>query len=322
MFLIIVALMILISAIVSLTQHGYAVRFLTNMMMWIALTQSLNTITGYTGRIDFGHVLFFGIGAYVTAYLLVNNIAPWYLALAISIAVAFTVAGVLGYPTLRLHGAYFAIATWSFAEAAKQVVFGWNTLGGSIGLSIGSLLSPSHILYLMTLTAILALTINFLIERSKLYLALNAINNNELAASVYGVNIVFYRLLAYMLSSIAGSLAGAVYALWLGYVYPGDVFHGLKTDQMFVMLLLGGSGSYIGALLGSIIMSIAYEILWSLFSEQLYLVFLGVLLMAIVILMPNGIAHRLGMTTTSARKTLASLIPAQIARTPRRSQTT
>lgn len=308
MFVFIIAVLATLGLIAPFTGSMYAVRFLTGFMMWIALTQSLNTITGYVGRVDFGHVLFFGVGAYTAAYLFLHGYS-WYIAILATPLVAALLAFILGFPTLRLHGAYFAIATWSFAEALKQIIFNAKVLGASYGLSIPPTLDYKHVLYLMTGVAILAVTINWAIERSRLGLAFNSIRGNELVASTLGVNVVGYRLLGYILSSIPAALAGAIYVFWISYVYPGDVFHGLKTDQMFVMLLLGGAGSYIGALIGSVIVAVLYEILWTYFSEQLYLIILGLLLSAIVLFMPKGIAHRLGLRTYSARRLLLSLLP-------------
>jgi len=319
MFIYVLTALVVFSVIVSLSGHEYLIRFSTSLMMWIALAQSLNTITGYTGRIDFGHVLFFGLGAYATAYMILNNY-PWYVGMLVALVVGLLSAVILGYPVLRLHGAYFAIATWSFAEASKQIMYGWMGLGGSFGLPLKAVLSSRDVLYLMTVIATASLILNFFIERSKIGLAFSAIRNNELVASISGVNVVHYRVLAYALSSIAASLAGGAYALWINYVYPGDVFHGLKTDQMFVMLLLGGAGTYIGPLIGSIILGVIYEMLWTLFSEQLYLVFLGVFLMIIVVFMPNGIAFYLGFKTVSGRKLLLSLVPIPITKSLTRDQ--
>ncbi|MCE4599522.1 MAG: branched-chain amino acid ABC transporter permease [Desulfurococcales archaeon] len=311
MFIILLASIVIVSIATALSGSTYAIRFATNYMMWIALAQSLNTITGYVGRVDFGHVLFFGIGAYATAYLYLNGV-PWYIALLAAPAAAALAAVILGFPTLRLHGAYFAIATWSFAEAMKQIVYNTEALGSSFGLPIPPTLGYISTLALMTLVAIFALSMNWAIERSRLGLAFNAIRGNELVASTAGVDVVRYRVLAYALSAIPAALAGGIYTFWISYVYPDDVFHGLKTDQMFVMTLLGGAGSFIGVFIGTTIVSIVYEILWTFFSEQLYLVFLGVMLMAIVVFMPNGVAHYMGLRTYSARRLLYSLIPPQL----------
>ncbi len=311
MFLIIALAVALVGVVAGLTHSAYAIRFTANLMMWIALAQSLNTITGYVGRVDFGHVLFFGVGAYTAAFLVLHGY-PWWVAILCAPLVAMLVALVLGLPTLRLHGAYFAIATWSFAEALRQIVLNTKALGASFGLALPSALGYTGTLTLMTLTALLALGLNWAIERSGLGLAFNTIRNNELVASSFGVDVVKYRVLGYVLSSIPAALAGAVYAFWINYVYPDDVFHGLKTDQMFVMTLLGGAGSFVGVLIGSVIVVAVYEVLWTFFSEQLYLVFLGIMLMVIVVFMPNGIAHYMGLRTYSARQLLASLLPPQL----------
>lgn len=284
----------------------YIIRFITNLMMWITLTESLNTITGYTGRVDFGHVIFFGVGAYIMAISIASNL-PWALGMILSALMASFFAFIIGYPTLRLHGAYFAIATWSFAEAIKQIVFNVPQLGGSFGLSVRSILSVNEILILMTLVAELSIFINIFIEKSKLGRALMAIREDELAATIFGINSTYYRTIAYVISSIPTSLAGSIYSIWIGYVYPGDVFHGLKTDMMFVMLLLGGAGNYIGPILGSIALSVSYEILWSFFSEQLYLVFLGAILIIIILLIPSGLTGLLKIETYHSRKIILSI---------------
>jgi branched-chain amino acid transport system permease protein len=309
--IIIIAIIAALTAASFISGSQYLMRFVTNMLMWISLTQSLNTITGYTGRVDFGHVMFFGIGAYAMTLVTISSGSLMLGLIAAAISGIFF-AIIIGYPTLRLQGAYFAIATWSFAEAIKQLVFNTPQLGGSFGISIQTNLTSPQILILMAIVAILSILLNIFIERSRLGRALIAIRGDEAAAVTFGVDATFYRLVSYMLSSIPASLSGAVYAIWIGYVYPGDVFHGLKTDTMFVMLLLGGAGSYLGAFLGSIILSITYEILWTFFSEQLYLIILGALLVTIVLLMPNGIMGLIRIRTLSAKKLLVSYLPHKI----------
>ncbi len=302
---------ILISLLATVYGSPYAIRFATNMLMWIALVQSLNTITGYVGRIHFGHVMFFGLGAFSTVLLYERGIS-WPLTLIISplIVAFFTFA--IGYVTLRLHGAYFAIATWAFAEMLKQIALNVEWLGKGYGIPVKSPLGSYHVLYLMAIVATLAIAMNVFIERSKLGRAFMAIRDNEVAASVYGINVVNYRVLAYVLSSIPASLAGGLYVYWVSYAYAGDLFSGLKTDIMFISLLLGGMGNYLGPLIGSLIFISTYEILWAYIGEQLYLVLLGLTIVVLVLFAPYGITGFLGFTKPSIRHFALSLTPKEI----------
>lgn len=299
---------ILIALLALISGSPYAIRFATNMTMWIALVQSLNTITGYVGRIHFGHVMFFGLGAFTTALLYERGV-PWFIALLVAPVIVAFAALVIGYPTLRLHGAYFAIATWAFAEMLKQIAFNVEWLGKSYGISIITPLDSMSVLYLMALIASLSIAMNVTIERSRLGRAFIAIRDNEIAALAYGVNIVKYRVLAYVLSSIPASLAGGLYTYWIGYVYAGDVLAGLKTDIMFIALLLGGMGNYIGPLIGAVIFVSTYEILWAYIGEQVYMILLGLFIVIIVIFMPHGISGLLGLRSPSIRQIILSLTP-------------
>ncbi len=161
----------------------------------------------------------------------------------------------------------------------------------------------------MALTAMFAIAVNVGIERSRLGRAFIAIRDSEIVASTYGINVVGYRILAYILSSIPASIAGGLYVYWIGYTYAGDVFSGLKTDIMFIALLLGGMGNYVGPFIGATLFASTYEILWAYIGEQLYLVLLGLSIVVIVLFMPHGISGFLGFTKPSIRYLALSLTP-------------
>lgn len=304
----------IIAIIAHVLSSAYAIRFATTLLMWISLVQSLNTITGYIGRIDFGHVMFFGIGAYTATltFLYVNT--PWYLSILLAPVTSVLLALIIGYPTLRLHGAYFAIATWSFAEMLKQISLNMSLFGKGFGIPLKSPLSSEWVLYLMSVIASTSVIINIIIERSRVGRIFMAIRDNESVALQYGINTTLYKILAYMISSVPASLAGALYSFWVSYTYAGDVFSGLKTDTMFMMLLLGGVGSYIGALIGALVFGSLHEILWSYIGEQLYLIMLGIFMMLVVLFMPQGIGGFLRFHTVSARRILLTLTPREFYR--------
>ena len=287
----------------------YWIRFLTNIFLWIGLAESLNTITGYTGRVDFGHVTFFGVGAYAVA-LTVNQGIYWPLGLLLSGGLAMILAVIIGVPTLRLHGAYFAIATWSFAEALKQLFNILEETGASYGISIPAVLSSTDVYYLMLALMIASIITNILIEKHKLGYAFRAIREGEPAAASLGVNVSKYRVVAFAISALYAGLLGGAYALWINYVYPGDAFAGLKTDQMFVMLLLGGMGSYLGPIVGAVTLLSVLEVLWTYWTEIWYMIFLGAIIMGTVLFMPQGIVGLLlgRREVVSARELLRGLL--------------
>lgn len=266
----------------------YWIRFITNVLLWIGLTESLNIITGYTGRVDFGHVAFFGVGAYTVAISMSYGFY-WPIGLVLSGIFALLLAILVGAPTLRLHGAYFAIATWSFAEALKQLFNVLRETGASYGISVPAILSNIDVYYLILFFTVSSIITNIIIEKHKLGFAFRAIRDGEIAAATLGVNISKYRLIAFMISALYAGFLGGAYALWINYVYPGDAFAGLKTDQMFVMLLLGGIGSYLGPIIGATVLLTILEILWTYWTEIWYMVFLGTVIMFTVLLMPQGI---------------------------------
>jgi branched-chain amino acid transport system permease protein len=277
--------------VLPLFTSGYLLRFLTKLCMWAALASSWNMITGYTKRTDFGHVVFFGTGAYISMILILTEGVPWVFAMIGGAIVAAVLALLVGLPTLKLTGAYFAIATWSVAEAFKWVyyVLPRNISGGPNGLNIPLMVS-NELLYVMAF-AVMAATVflNYLIERSELGYSLRAISENETAAEAMGISVSRPKLTAYVLSAIPAALIGFIYAIWVGYLHPLDAFDSVKTDTMLVMVLLGGMGNWLGAVVGAIFFSLVFELLWTYFTNTLYQIFLAILIILTILFLPKGI---------------------------------
>ncbi len=293
-FVLVAALTLVFLAAPFLGLPAYWMRFLTGIFMWVGLAGSWNVIGGYSGRVDFGHVVFFGAGMYIATISILEYGIPWWISLFLGGVGAVALAFLVGLPTLRLAGAYFAIATWALAEAIKQLSLVLKVTGGTYGLVPPPILGREGSYYLMFL-AMLAMTIsNYLIERSKFGYGLKALMESEVAAETLGVNTLRSKLLAFMVSALFPGIIGGVYALWIGYVYPYDAFSGLKTDQMVVMVFLGGVRSFLGPVIGAVFLQVVFEFLWTYFgSEVIYLILLGVLIVISVIFIPGGI---LGLT--------------------------
>jgi branched-chain amino acid transport system permease protein len=229
---------------------------------------------------------------------------PWLPSVILGGVLAVALAYAIGVPTLRLHGAYFAIATWALAEAIKQFALILNITGGTYGLSPPPVLSREMSYWLMLILMIGMTTTNLLIQRSKFGYGLRALSESETGAEVLGVNTPRYLLYAFLISALFPGLIGGIYGLWIGYVYPYDAFDGTKTDQMVVMTLLGGMGNYLGPLIGAVFLIAIFEVLWTYWSNVIYLIFLGLLIIFTVVFLPTGVV---GLVKTKAPAWLSKI---------------
>lgn len=242
-------IVILFAVMAPLKASGYWVRFLTFIFMWIGLAGSLNLLTGYTGYLDFGHVAFFGIGAYMTGILMVHLGMPFLPAMFIGAILAAVMAVFVGIPTMRLRGAYFAIAMLAFAEAMKQVVMEFDRFtGGGNGLSLPIYTNYLFFYYIMFSTVVLTIGVTYWFEKSKFGKALMAIREAELAAEVSGVNTFRCKLIAFGISAFIAGIIGGIYAYWMTFLFPGDAFSVLITMRMIIMAFLGGRELFWGPL--------------------------------------------------------------------------
>jgi len=291
---ILVAVLLVLAALPLMGLPGYRLRLLSLVFMWVALSGCWNLMSGYTGYIDFGPVAYFGVGSYCTSLLMIKGGFPFFLSILLSGSVCALLALAIGTPTLKLRGAYFAIATFAAAEAMKQIILEWDHMvgfeffGGAHGLTLP--LPPSNEFFYYTLLFFMGLVLGLtaLLERSKFGYGLRAIHEAEPAAELAGVPTLTLKVRAYILSSSLIGCIGGVEAYWLTYIIPDDVFNVLRTIQMVVMTLLGGMGTLLGPVIGATFLTLISEFLGAKFIYN-YLIFLGIIVVAIIILMPRGI---------------------------------
>jgi len=281
--------LILLGAVAPLAISGYWLRLITFIFMWIGLAGSLNLLTGYTGYLDFGHVAFFGIGAYTTGVLMVKLGMPFFPAMFIGAIFASILALLVGIPTMRLRGAYFAIAMLAFAEAMKQVALEFEGItGGGNGLSLPIYTNYPFFYYMMFSVVLLITGTTFWFENSKFGKALMAIREAELAAEVSGVNTFYCKLIAFGISAFTAGMIGGIYAYWMTFLYPGDAFNVLLTVRMIIMAFLGGAGTLLGPVIGAAFLAAIEEILWAEFKYT-YLIIVGFIVVLVVLVLPRGL---------------------------------
>jgi branched-chain amino acid transport system permease protein len=281
--------LILLGAVAPLAISGYWLRLITFIFMWIGLAGSLNLLTGYTGYLDFGHVAFFGIGAYTTGVLMVKLGMPFLPAMFIGAIFAGILALLVGISTMRLRGAYFAIAMLAFAEAMKQVALEFDGItGGGNGLSLPIYTNYPFFYYMMFSVVLLIVGTTFWFEKSKFGKALMAIREAELAAEVSGVNTFYCKLIAFGISAFTAGMIGGIYAYWMTFLYPGDAFNVLLTVRMIIMAFLGGAGTLLGPIIGAAFLAAIEEILWAEFKYT-YLIIVGFIVVFVVLVLPRGL---------------------------------
>lgn len=283
------AILVVMPAVIHDT---FFLRVATEAIMWIGLAIAFDVIAGYTGYLNFGHGAFFGLGAYTTAILMMQAHWPFALALPAGGVLAGIGALIAGLPTLRLKGAYFAIATWALSRAVQQLALIMDITGGPDGMRLPALLNPQFFYYLML--SIVALTFAilwFLLERSPFGLKLKAIREDDQGAMALGLNPTKLKMQAFILSSVPTGILGGVYAYWITFIDPASTLGDLVSDQALVMVVFGGMGTLIGPVIGALLIFAFKTLFWAYLSDfqLLYLIILGAVIALSVVFMPNGL---------------------------------
>ena len=283
------ALLLLGLLLYPLEGTGYGVRLMLQLFMWIALAQSWNLISGLTGYVSFGHVAFYGTGAYATGIVITKLGWPWLAAALLGGLMAAVVALVIGWPCLRLKGPYFAIAMLGLNEVLRALVSYFEGFtGGGLGLSLPTLQASVEIYYVMGLTAAAVILLTYLILTSRFGLRLMTIREDEVAAEAMGIDTARHKLYAFLLSAAAPGIVGGLSARDQGYIEPISVFPLLMTITMIVMALFGGKGTIWGPVLGAVLLFTFQELVWARFIYLHQLLF-GAIIVTVVLLMPRGI---------------------------------
>jgi branched-chain amino acid transport system permease protein len=294
------------------------------VLQFIVLATAWNVLGGYCGYVNFGSAAFFALGAYSSVAIhkfvpMKTQICLWgactgegtfgFLAplfpmpIPVLVVVGGVVSGVvglgMGYLTLRLRGAFFAIATLALAVVLQTMVVNWDYVGGSRGAYIirppevtfaGITLGYIQYLFLiMILLSVIALTVARLIERSRLGYGFATIRDDELAAEACGVPTLRLKLVATTISGALMGMAGAPFPYYIGYLEPGTAFGLSYGVNSIAMPMIGGTTSWFGPLIGAILLGTLQQVATVTISSAVNLLIVGLLLVDCVILAPKGI---------------------------------
>lgn len=275
------------------------VRTVSAIFMFVALAQAWNLLGGFAGYASFGQVVFFGLGGYLTAVTMTHLQWSFWLALVAGGIVAGLFGALIGMPLLRLRGHYFAIATLGVAEGVREVIINVPALtGGGGGITIptvGSAASTAYLgndgFYLVYLAlAVMAVATGALVSRNKMGYALRAIHQDEDAAAAVGINTTRVKVLTFALSGLLTGLVGATYAFQQVTIYPERLFDVGITVLMVVMVVIGGSGTVLGPLVGAVILQFLSEWLRQNYTT-VHSLLLGAMIILAVILLPQGLVN-------------------------------
>jgi branched-chain amino acid transport system permease protein len=269
------------------------------ILQFIVLSSAWNILGGYCGYVNFGSAAFFALGAYSTVFFYKFHPLPIPLLIVIGAVVSGIVGLGMGYLTLRLRGAFFAIATLALAVVLQTLVINWDYVGGSRGayivreetvLILGYPIQYIEYLFLlMMVIAIFSLVISRTIGRTQLGFGFATIRDDELAAEASGVPTLRLKLIATTLSGALMGMAGAPFPYYIGYLQPASAF-GLEYGvNSIAMPIIGGTTSWVGPLVGAILLGSLQQIATVTISSAVNLLIVGLLLVAFVIIAPNGL---------------------------------
>jgi branched-chain amino acid transport system permease protein len=265
------------------------IRLLFVSLVWVTASVAWNILGGFAGQVSFGFAVFYGLGAYTTAMAL-NAGLDRVTSLVLAGIVAVIASLLIGMPTFRLRGPYFAIATIGVSEAVRVVMTNIAATGGASGYRISEKGSFNQLLhfYMALGLAAGAVAISMLVRHSRFGLALLAIRENEDAASDLGVNPYGTKLMAHALAAALTGAAGGVYAGYAAFVHPNGVFGFDISVAILLMPTIGGVGTVWGPVIGAVIYGLVQEELIASFP-QFHLLLYGSLLILIILFEPGGV---------------------------------
>jgi branched-chain amino acid transport system permease protein len=292
-FVLIAAVMLLIFSpfIFSL----FYLNLVTEILILAIFALSLNILVGYTGLVSLGHAAFFGVGAYMSA-ILAREISPnFFLTLFASLAAAIIASAIIGIFCVKVSGFYFLMLTLAFSQMIYSFVHQSTTItGGSNGLSgipsplIGSLdfSNPVYFYYLILLLFILIYGGLSLIVHSPFGQVLIGIRENETRLKSMGYHTTLYKLAAFVIAGGLGGVAGSLYTSFNSFISPSDVYWTM-SGSVLIMVLIGGSGTMIGPVLGAAFIVILETIVSS--YTTMWMMIIGIIFILFVVFFPKGI---------------------------------
>jgi len=286
-YLIILAIFVVIPFVVPPFYASLAAKIL----LFAILAMSLDILLGYTGLFSFGHVIGWGVGAYTVGILITHQVIHnFWILLGLGLVFGLTINAILGFLALRTSALYFALVTLAFAEILRSVAVKWKTATGGVdglsGIPKPWQLGETSFYFLVLASFVICFILMRWLVDSRFGKILVGIRENESRMKSFGFHTWAYKYTALLFTGLMAGVGGILFCFFTGYVGPGDLGFGL-SGQGLLMVLVGGMGTLIGPLIGSIVLVVLSDIL-STYSGH-WMLILGTLFVLSVIVFPKGI---------------------------------
>jgi branched-chain amino acid transport system permease protein len=283
--------------------------------LFATMGQAWNVLGGYTGQFSFGHSLFFGLGAYVSTLLYLKlGITPW-IGILISCLSGIALGLFIGALSFRygLKGPFFALIMLAFAEIFHMITMGWNAVGGSPGLLIPLKGNAPHLMqftskqpfYYMALWMMVgSLYLVWRLEKTRTGLYFLSVREDHDAAEALGVDTFKVQMIAMAISAGLTAMIGTIYAQYLLFIDPDSTFGILNSVEIMVRPIIGGPGTVLGPLLGSVVLTPLAEITRLAFQSYsgVYLMWYGMILVIVIMFLPHGLMGMIRQIIDKYRK--------------------
>lgn len=303
---------VLLALVPLVVTDSFTQQVLLLAIMFGALGACWNLVGGFLGRISFGHAVFVGVGGYTTLLLLHHLKLTPLLGIPLGGLISAALAWLVGGPTLRLSGHYFAMATIALLQIGLLLMINWDWAGGAVGLEapIGDaawmLLFRSKVPYYWIAVGLAFLTFcaTYFLVHSKTGFYWRAINGDEAASRSLGVPADRYKMLAFVMSAGMTGVWGGFFAMYVGFIDPESMFSLTMSVQVVLVAILGGVGTLIGPWLGAAVLlplSEGTRVLWGSSGLGLDLLIFGLAILLVTLFLPGGLVT-LGRRRGSARR--------------------
>ncbi|ANN69677.1 ABC transporter permease [Bordetella bronchialis] len=290
----------LFAAVPLFVTDQFTIQVLLLVLLFGALGAAWNLVGGFLGRISFGHGVFVGVGAYTTILLLHHLKVTPLLGIPAGAAISAALAWVVGGPTLRLSGHYFAMATIALLQIGLLLMINWDWAGGAVGVEapIGDaplmLLFRTKVPYYWIAVALALLTflLTYFLVHSRTGFYWRAINGDEAAARSLGVPADRYKMLAFVLSAAVTGAWGGFFAMYVGFIDPESTFSLTMSVQVVLVAILGGVGTLVGPWIGAAVLlplSEGTRVMWGSSGLGLDLLVFGLAILLVTLFLPGGL---------------------------------
>ena len=276
--------------------NSYIMNIVVKVMIYITLALGLNILVGYVGLVSLGQAGFVAVGAYTTTVLTKTYGWNFFASLLLCVVVSAVVGILIGMPSLRLTGTYLSIITLGFGEIIRTMIIVWELVtNGPLGIrgiprpelfGIPFSMANGGLYYLSLILMLLVMIFSRLLYDSKTGRAFRAIKGDETAAVMMGINVTYYKVMAFVLAAVISALAGSLYANQLGYIDQNTFTFDMST-MILSVVILGGMGTIRGMVVGSVILVLLPELSRSL-TDYRFVIY-GLILILMMRFRPQGI---------------------------------